>query len=259
METVNNNSHLLTRLNEIGRSLESTGKALALLGLGSAGKDRERMDAYSDLDFFAIVAEGGKPAFLENLSWLTGIAPGAYWFKNTVDGYKFLYEDGIFCEFAVFEPDELPAIAFAEGQSVWTAQGFDPANLKPTSTQGRYTPNKDLEWQLGEALTNLYVGMGRYCRGERLSAFKFIQSHALDRIIDLLHLRNTAAPVDDLFGPDRRFEQRCQPGAELMAAFCQGYERTPASAEAQLTWLESNFEVNDRIAGEIQRLIAASV
>jgi len=43
---------LLTRLDDIGRSLDSTGRALALLGLGSVGLEADRLDQFSDLDFF---------------------------------------------------------------------------------------------------------------------------------------------------------------------------------------------------------------
>lgn len=46
---------LLNRLDAIGHSLEKSGHALALIGLGSAGVETERLDSYSDLDFFAIV------------------------------------------------------------------------------------------------------------------------------------------------------------------------------------------------------------
>jgi hypothetical protein len=62
-----------------------------LLALGSAGLERQRLDRYSDLDFFVIVAQGYKVHYIESLDWLA-------------DGHKALMTDGIFCEFAVFEP-----------------------------------------------------------------------------------------------------------------------------------------------------------
>ena len=51
---------LLTRLDEIGKSLEDSGRALALIGLGSVGTETERLDEWSDLDFFAAVQPGEK-------------------------------------------------------------------------------------------------------------------------------------------------------------------------------------------------------
>ena len=110
---------LLDRLNAIAHSLEAGGKALALLGMGSVGRELDRIDAYSDLDFFVIVPPTYQPEFLESLDWLAAVHPIAYAFQNTVDGYKALFADGIFCEFAVLTPEQLPSIPFAPGRVVW--------------------------------------------------------------------------------------------------------------------------------------------
>jgi hypothetical protein len=73
---------LLSRLDEIGASLARSGKALALIGLGSVGLELDRLDRYSALDFFAIVENGHKRELLDDLSWLGGIRPIAYSFRN---------------------------------------------------------------------------------------------------------------------------------------------------------------------------------
>ena len=171
---------LLKRLEEIGESLKKSNHALALIGLGSVGRELSRLDEYSDLDFFAIVNDGHKQNYISDLSWLLDICPLSYVFRNTGDGYKLLFEDGIFCEMAVFELHELSTIPFAEGRIVWKSEHVENDIHQPKMP----TPNhnkKDTEWMLGEALTNLYVGLGRYHRGEKLSAYRFIQNYALDR------------------------------------------------------------------------------
>lgn len=172
---------LLQRLDVIGESLKASGKAHALLGLGSVGIETERLDEYSDVDFFAIVQTGHKRYFLDSLHWLSDILPIDYAVRNTVDGYKVLYADGIFCEFAVFEPHELAHIPFAEGRIVWQEADFDTQCCVPPA-KGAAEANSQ-EWIIGEALTNLYVGMSRYNRGEKLSGSRFVQSYALDRLI----------------------------------------------------------------------------
>ena len=116
---------LKQRLQEIARSLAATDHALALIGLGSAGAEQVRMDIYSDLDFFAIVQENHKAAFIGDLSWLSTIHPIVYTFQNTADGFKLLYEDGVFCEFAVFEPQELAHIPFTAAKLIWADASFD--------------------------------------------------------------------------------------------------------------------------------------
>ena len=247
------------RLTAIGHSLASTTQAYALLGLGSAGKEFSRMDEFSDLDFFAIVKEGYKAQFIDNLSWLSNISPVGYAFRNTVDGFKLLYEDGIFCEFAVFEPHELANIPYSEGRVIWSAEGFNTDCLMPRHNGGRYQRSDNNEWIVGEAVTNLYVGLCRFHRGEQLSAMKFVQSFALDRIVDLLHQQppssNGSHSLDE-YMPDRRIEARYGESASLLAQFCQGYSRTPQSALAQLNWLQQHFTVNACIAREIRRLAA---
>lgn len=234
---------LLGRLDAIGRSLAETGQALALLGLGSVGAETERIDAYSDLDFFAIVQSGYKQGFLLSLDWLAlPDQPIVYSFQNTPDGYKALYQDGIFCEFAVFEADEMRRIPFARGRIVWQEPSFDPALTTP-----RIQPKPEhlVEWLLGEALTNLYVGLGRMRRGEVLSATRFIQGYAVDRVLDLTsHVEPALTGHADQFDTVRRFEQRYPATAALLPIFAQGYARNIESARAILAFLDKHFEVN---------------
>lgn len=245
---------LLERLQQIGYSLEQSGQALALLGLGSVGIETERLDDYSDLDFFAIVEVGCKQRFINNLDWLSNIKEISYCFRNTVDGYKLLFDDGIFCEFAVFEPQELNDIPFSEGRIVWQKNGFDSSCCLPRINKA-LPSSSDIGWLVGEALTNLHVGLCRYLRGEKLSAMRFVQQYALDKLVDLVKHTEQALPsLIDPFVLDRRIEIRHPKFATLLPEFTQGYDATPSSALAQLHFLETNFEVNKAIKEEIERL-----
>ncbi|MGV2947769.1 hypothetical protein, partial [Acinetobacter sp. AGC35] len=117
---------LLDRLNAIGESLSTTEEALLLLGLGSVGSELHRLDAYSDLDFFVITKPGFKERYINNLDWLHNVCPLAYQFRNTDDGWKIMFEDGIYGEFAVFEENELNHIPCYGGRIVWHAAGYEP-------------------------------------------------------------------------------------------------------------------------------------
>lgn len=246
---------LEARLESIAQTLRSSNNVYALLGLGSAGVDRTRMDKYSDLDFFVIAKEGFKQEFIDDLGWLKASGELGFSVKNTVDGHKFLYLDGVFCEFAVFEPHELRQIPFSKGRVVWAEEGFNCDLLMPTNTAGSYSRSSDIEWIIGESLTNLYVGLGRYCRGEKLSAFKFVQVFSADRLLDLLHIKYESKSTEvDQYMPDRRAEARLPMTEPLFEMFCQGYGKTPESALTQLQWLEENFSINEYIAREIRRL-----
>jgi lincosamide nucleotidyltransferase B/F len=248
---------LTKRLADIAQSIRASGKALALLGLGSAGVENTRLDQYSDLDFFVIARPGCKDYFLDtDLLWLKQCSPGEYFYRNTVDGYKFLFNDGVFCEFAIFTPDELEHIPFTYGRVIWADPAFNPDNIKPKNKRGHYQRSADTEWILGEALTNLYTGMCRHNRGEKLSGMRLIQLHAVDRILDLIH---NARPGEnnhqDPYAPERRFEFRHPEISNDLASFCQGYNNNAESALAQLVWLENHYAINTAIAKAIRSLI----
>ena len=245
---------LLTRLDEIGQSLNQTAHALALIGLGSVGIELDRLDAYSDLDFFVIVAAGHKATYLQSLDWLAHVCPIAYQFRNTPDGYKLLFQDGIFCEFAVFEPDELYQVPFAPGRVIWKQPHITNTIVIPPQPSPPPAASA-IEWQLGEALTNLYVGLGRYRRGEKLSAARFVQQYAVDRVLALAaNLEPESRAPKDPFASERRFEQRFPNTARELPHFVQGYERSPESALAILAFLERHFAVNPAIAAAIRAL-----
>ncbi|HEY5742309.1 MAG TPA: hypothetical protein VIS99_07190 [Terrimicrobiaceae bacterium] len=250
---------LISRLNEIGASLAESNKAIALIGLGSVGVELDRLDEFSDLDFFAIVEPGLKREFLEDIWWLRSICPIAYCFRNTPDGYKLLFQDGVFCELAVFEESELSHIPFSTGRIIWKKAGV-PDTLAIPQVVGNLRASPSIEWSLGEALTNLYVGVCRFCRGEKLSAMRLIQGYAIDRVLELIEEiePHTMISPDD-FAPERRFEQRQSSVAELLPSFMQGYERSLQSARSILEFLDTRFEVNQFLKHALLDLFATAV
>lgn len=252
MEPLPRARQLLDRLDAIGSSLARSGHALALIGLGSVGDERDRLDEYSDLDFFAIVQPGFKEIFIDDLSWLERVHPIAFSFQNTRDGHKVLFADSIYIEFAIFVPDELPHIPAHKGRIVWQASGFDfdPGTMRyqPPAPPEPHT----VEWIAGEILTNLYVGLMRFHRGERLSAARLIQVHAVDRLIELSpHIERPSSASTDPFTPERRYEARFPRIAAVLPLFMQGYDRAVESALAILAFLEQHTPVNAAIKQRI--------
>lgn len=246
---------LLQRLDAIGRSLAGRPTALALIGLGSVGRELDRLDDFSDLDFFVIVESRSKLAYIEDLSWLSAAHPLAYTFRNSADGYKFLFADGIYGEMAIFGPEELATAAYAPGRIVWRREDTLESWAAPAVWPPRRDP-RDVEWLMGEALTNLYVGLCRHRRGEKLSAFRFIQQYAVDRVMDLAAARTAeASPQEDAFDGPRRFERRYPSLAAVLPSFMQGYEGSAESAAAILAWLDATWEVEAAMKAAISALI----
>jgi hypothetical protein len=139
---MNKPQQLLQRLDAIGASIAATGKALALIALGSVGVELDRLDDYSDLDFFIVVKDGYKAEFIANLDWLSRARPVIFAFKNTPDGYKVLFNDDLYAEFAVFELHELEAATYTEGRIVWKDAAFDERRRIPRKQPVRGNRNR---------------------------------------------------------------------------------------------------------------------
>ena len=122
------------------------------------------MDEYSDLDFFVIVKPGEKNRYIDRLDWLEDVHPLAYSFKNSDVGYKVLFEDGIFGEYAVFEEWELVNATYTEGRIIWKDPMYANTAIAKPSNPIPSLKVDSLDFPLNEALTNLYVGLGRYAR-----------------------------------------------------------------------------------------------
>jgi hypothetical protein len=245
---------LMQRLDAIAAALARRDDALALLALGSVGRETARIDRWSDLDFFVLVRDGGaKARFIADLDWLAEAHPLAWHFQNTVDGQKALMEDGVYCEFAVFEVHELAQIPYAPGRFVWRRDEVDPALAEPR----RSLPGPSGEaWLVGEALSNLLIGLQRNARGERLAAMRLIQGAALDRVLEL---RERCVALDtqiprDPFNIDRRIERRQAGAPVLLPALAPGFAHNAAAALAILAELERCAPVAPRMAAEIRAL-----
>jgi len=249
-----NPQKLLDRLDAIGRSVEKSDHAEALFGLGSVGQDGKRLDEFSDLDFFLIVQPGFKQQYISDLSWLSSILPLTFQFQNTVDGWKVLFEDGIFAEFAVFEQKELVKIPFSPGRIIWKKKGVADSIAMPDKISSIPDPCT-IDWHLGEALSNLYIGMCRYQRGEKLSAFRFVQHYAVDRILALHEIKaGKNKSGRDPFSIERRLEHRHPELCLWLIRFVPGYEKTPAAALAILDYLSAEYPVNAAMEKEIRQL-----
>jgi hypothetical protein len=245
---------LLERLDALAGVLERRGDVIALLGLGSVGAALDRLDEHSDLDFFVVVEDEARTGYLEQIGWLEAVAPVVYSFRNTIDGRKILWADGVYAEYAVFTLDGLRGAHTTGARVVWrradAPEGLEHAGRPAPSSH--FTP----EHQVGEALTNLLVGLHRDLRGERLAATRLIQMHAVDRLLTFLDLRGEAtAPPQDTFAVERGAERRLA-GRLPLAAMVTGYERNADAALAILDWLEarSDVEVDEALATGIRAL-----
>jgi hypothetical protein len=243
----------LQRLDDLGAVLARRGDALALIGLGSVGLDVDRLDDHSDMDFFVVVDDGAKSDYLASIDWLEALCPVEFSFPNSIDGRKTLFSDGLFAEYAVFTLDELRAASFPPGRLVWSRDDA-PAGLERSGRLPGPTPYDYPEYHVNEAVTNLYVGLHREARGERLAATRLIQYHAVDRLLTYLELTTPGIARQDPFALERGAEKRFGPDVLPLSEIVLGYDRNREAALVILEWLEARAVVDEALAAEIRRL-----
>ena len=251
---MNSTEKLLKRLSAIGQSVAETGNAHALLGLGSVGKELDRLDEYSDLDFFVIAKNGFKQQFIESLTWLECESELVFSFQNTADGYKGLSKDGVYYEFAVFEFEELSHIEYSPGRIVWADNTITDEICYPA-----YNPKPNLpsdEWVEGEILTCIYVGLSRCLRGEVLSGWQFVQCHAFNMLVDYVQRKQQHSLVasKDKFSAHRRFEKMFPDLVRFLPSMVGGYEDVQQSALAIVVFMVNQFQVRNAMVDEIKRM-----
>ena len=247
---------LLARLDRLGAELDARGDALALIGLGSVGLETDRLDEHSDADFFLVVQDAAaRTRYLQDVDWLEALAAVSFSFENSGNGRKVLFADGLFMEYAVFTVPELKASPYPAGRLVWrradAPEGLEIPIVPPPGVPG------SVDYHVNEALTNLFVGLHRDLRGERLSATRFIQGYAVDRLLTVLGLlRVSTAATEDPFAVERRAERRFTPAQLPLEQLVPGYRHNAAAAKAVMRCLRAHASLDPAMAAAVHDLIA---
>ena len=170
-----------------------------------------------------------------------------YEFVNDANGRKALFADGLFLEYAIFTPAELQALPLSGVRVVWSRPDFHYDEVDPPARGALDT----VEFHLNEALVDQ--------RGERLTAMRFIQVYAVDRVLALQRLDPGTTWADpDPFEATRRVESARggdQPDYSRMAP---GYGNNVDGARAILAWLSTNYPTDPHIVSAIETLLATA-
>jgi hypothetical protein len=217
-------SDYLELRNALETHVQQYDEVLALVWAGSAA-DTKRIDAWSDHDFFLIVNDGHAERFRSDLFWLPMRESIAWEVRETDHGYKVVYRNGQVLEFAVFDRAELAAarvnhfaLAFDKAEVEKVVRGVFTPN--PPS---RYTPQANLEI----FFTLLIIGVGRFRRGEVLSAGQFVRVYAVDHLLQAIKKTHDSSKAEARDGLDvyRRVEQEFpELGTQIGVAIAQDAE-----------------------------------
>jgi len=245
---------LLAFLDRLGAELDRRGDAVALLGLGSVGRDLHRLDEHSDADFFVVVDDDAtRDRYIADIGWLEAAHPVVWSFENSDLGRKALLEGDLFAEYAVFSLADLATAGYPPGRIHWS-RAEAPRGLEVAKVPVPQAPS--LTHEVGEAITNLYVGLHRDLRGERLTASRFIQGYAVDRWVTVLgQLGLGRGEQQDAFAIDRGVERRFDPELLPLADLVPGYERNAHAAATLLRLLVAHVELNPTIVAAVRDLV----
>lgn len=193
---------------------------LAVVAAGSMAQQDYQPDRWSDHDFFVITQPDAQESFRQDVSWLPDADQIVYAFRETAHGMKVFYASGHMLEFAVFDLDELEMARLNRHRVLLDRANVTEiaARLQAETAVWAETQQPDDQQALGQFLSNLQAGYGRFRRGEQLSAHEFIKLYAVMNLMTLLkrYVPGQQTAVLDNLNRFRRFEQAYPDlGAEL--------------------------------------------
>lgn len=185
--------------------LEGIDDAVGLMFAGSSAA-LNRVDRFSDHDFYLVVKDGTAESFRQNLSWLPSHQDIVLSPRETEHGLKVLYSNGRLLEFAVFEEGELSHhIAPIDNAVVLDKTNVAEVIRQITIASEPKPINPEDEFAL--FLTLLQIGAGRVMRGEVIAGSQHIKVYALGRLMKLIrHFEPPAKSKADVLDVFRRFE-----------------------------------------------------
>lgn len=185
-------------------SCEKNPKIIGLVLVGSTA-ETERVDEWSDHDFFVIAESNDQEPLRSDLSWLPNFEEIAFWFRETQHGLKVVYNSGEVLEFAIFDCDELRGCTVNHHRLAYGNEEVERALSTAKNRLPEVVVGDDLA-DFRHFLSVLVIQVGRARRGELLTAGQGIQGAATTALLKVL---TRQLPYDrqlDILDVSRRFE-----------------------------------------------------
>jgi hypothetical protein len=167
--------------------------------------ETERVDEWSDHDFFVITESNDQEPLRRDLSWLPNSEEIAFWFRETEHGLKVVYRSGEVLEFAIFDCDELRGCTVNHHRLAYGNEEVQSALSTATSRLPDAVVGDDLA-DFRHFLSVLVIQVGRARRGELLTAGQGIRGTAATALLKVLTRRLPYDRQLDKLDVSRRFE-----------------------------------------------------
>jgi hypothetical protein len=217
-------------LDQLSETATASPHVVGLAGFGSTAA-RERVDEWSDHDFAWITAPGAEDTYRHDLTWLPDADSIALSVIEHHGGVKVIYDDGHVLEFGITDVDALRTWA---GNSIRVV--VDKGGVAESVAAVLRAPIADTDPTgyrfVALLLTQVLVGVGRYRRGEVLSASGLIRGEAVNHLLAAVAARKGMASTNlDSLDPRRRVEKDF---AELGVELEQAVRHDPETAARRL-------------------------
>lgn len=213
-------------------------KIIGLVLVGSTA-ETDRVDEWSDHDFFVVTEDSEQESLRRDLSWLPDSESIAFWFRETEHGLKVVYNSGSILEFAIFDCDELRTCMVNHHQ---LAYGNDEVTKALMAASNRLPANvigDDLA-DFRNFLSVLIIQVGRARRGEVLTAGQGIRGTATTALLKVLTRRLPQDHRLDTLDVSRRFEL-VHP--EIGKIIAKALEQEPEAAARDLLMISEKYLV----------------
>lgn len=170
-----------------------------------------------------------------NMQWLAEFQHIAWEFRRSPVHFRFLFSDGIFCD-----------LCFVDNQNQPTSTEHHEFSLFNAKNK-----HQDKDWILNEFFCNLLIGLRRFNKGDKLSAFFLIQQRALSGLLALV-TEQTQQQKHSKSGNNAPHSV-----TSLLKDFASGYEYSPGSAYAMLQYIELYRDINYFLKDQILNLISS--
>lgn len=211
-------------------------KIIGLVLVGSTA-ETERVDEWSDHDFFVITHTGDQEALRRDLSWLPNSTSIAFWFRETEHGLKVVYNTGEILEFAIFDCTELSGCTVNHHRLAFGESEVENALVVAKNRLPAVVVGDDLA-DFRHFLSVLVIHVGRARRGELLTAGQGIRGTAATALLKVFTRRLPADPRLDRLDVSRRFEFA---HPEIGKRICDALEQDPESAARELLEISSRY------------------
>ncbi len=179
-------------------------KIIGLVLVGSTAQT-ERVDQWSDHDFFVITESGEQEPLRNDLSWLPNPENIAFWFRETEHGLKVVYASGNVLEFAIFDCAELRECMVNHHRLAYGNEEVEQALSLARDRLPEVVVGDDLG-DFRHFLSVLVIQVGRARRGELLTAGQGIRGIATTALLKVLTRRLPHDQRLDRLDVSRRFE-----------------------------------------------------